>query len=272
MTPRHPTPRIAFFLALALLVPLAACGGGGGGLDALDAAPRFEGLVQAAYVPGTTRYEHGHGTALSRIAIADAPADADGSRWAMLHDGSRYRLYCMRLGDDQTLYQFGYDAGSQAYVFGYDSIARIGIHGTPPGADTSSFAMLHDGADYRLYMRDRADPWKVHQFAFNAASGAYEYGFRSITVIQTTGVPADADPDRWGMLHDGTTYRQYVAQAGSTTAVYQFGFDGRTYAYGHDSIARLTVEGMPSDRDASTFAMLHGEGRYRLVQLTIGVR
>lgn len=263
----HPA-RPVLPLALALLLTLAACGGGGGAGEDGAAAPRFEGLAQAAYVAGSARYEYGHGSALGEIAISGAPADADGSRWAMLHDGSRYRLYCMRLGDDATLYQFGYDGATQSYVFGYDSIAQLGITGTPPGADTSRIAMLHDGADYRLYMRDRADPWRLHQFAFNPASGSYEYGFRSIAAIQTSGVPADADPDRWAMLHDGTTYRQYVAQAGSATTVYQFGFDGRTYAYGHDSIARLSIDGMPSDSDASTFAMLHDGGRYRLYRLT----
>ena len=262
-------PRLALALAVALLVPLAGCGGGGGGGgEVLGARVAIVGLEQAAYEPGTTRYVHGYGGAIPTLAITGAPADADGSRWAMLHDGSSYRLYFMRLGDDTTLYQFGYNASARAYEYGYDSISRLGIAGAPPGADPSSIAMLHDGSDYRLYMRDRSDPRRLHQFAYNASSGDYEYGYRSISGIDTTGAPADADFSRWAMLHDGTTYRQYVAKSGSADTLYQFGFDGRTYAFGYSSIAQLTVEGMPSSSNTSTFAMQHGGGKYRFYNLS----
>lgn len=254
-------------LAAACLLVLAGCGGGGGDDgQVLGARPRFVSLEQAAF--DGSQYAWGAGGAVPTLAIVGAPDDADGSRWAMLHDGTRYRLYCMRLGDDGTLYQFGYNASTRSYEYGYDSIAQLGITGTPPGADTSSIAMLHDGADYRLYMRDRSNPLDLHQFAYNGATGDYEYGYRSIARITTSGLPADADLGRWAMLHDGTTYRQYVAQAGSSTTLYQCGFDGRTYAFGYGSIPEIRVVGMPADSDTASFAMQHGGGAYRFYHLT----
>jgi len=257
-------------LALALLLVLTGCGGGGGGgPDGAVLGARFQitGLDQAVY-DGGAEYVYGAGGAIATVAVSGAPADADASRWAMLHDGTRYRLYCMRLGDDVTLYQFGYNPATSTYEFGYDSISQLGITGAPPGADPSSIAMLHDGADYRLYMRNRSDPRDIHQFGYNASTGNYEYGYRSIDMISTTGAPADADLSRWAMLHDGSVYRQYVGKAGSDSTLYQFGFDGGSYAFGYRSISELQVVGMPASSDTSSFAMLHSGDRYRLYHLT----
>ncbi len=242
--PRNPLPRLAPLritsLALALLV-LAGCGGGGGGDDGevLGARATLVSLEQAAF--DGSRYGYGALGATEQITITGAPDDADASRWAMLHDGTTYRLYCMRLGDDTTLYQFGFNGSS--YEYGYSSIPQIDITGTPPGADTSSIAMLHDGTDYRLYMRDR-----------------------SIPRIGTTNLPADADLGRWAMLYDGSVYRQYVAQAGSATTLYQFGFDGRSYEFGYRAIPEIEVVNMPSA--GSPFAMVHSGDLYRFYHLS----
>ena len=47
---------------------------------------------QGAWVPLTTRYEYGY-RSIPNIPITGAPPDTNFSRWAMLHDGSAYRLY-----------------------------------------------------------------------------------------------------------------------------------------------------------------------------------
>ncbi|MDJ0976355.1 MAG: hypothetical protein QNJ98_17975 [Planctomycetota bacterium] len=258
----------AFGAILACIcLALAGCGGGGGGGDSssqtIGGTPEAS-LNQAAYEAGTTRYVYGRNS-IANIRIEGAPVDADFSRWAMLHDGSTYRFYCFQAGSDSTIYQFGFDG--RAYTFGHNSIAQIEITGTPAEANPASFAMLHDGRDYRLYMRGRSNPERIYQFAFNAATSAYEYGYRSIDVIDTTGMPADADYSRWAMLYDGAVYRQYVAKAGTTDEIYQAGFDGRSYAFGYRSISELSIQGMPANSNVFSFAMLHDGVDYRFYHL-----
>ena len=244
-------------LCCALLLFTGCEGGGGGGDHDTDPAPLS--LNQAGFQGGST-YAYGHNS-IPNVPISNAPADTDFSRWAMLHDGSTYRLYFFKRGS-MSIYQFGFDGST--YDFGHDSIREIAITGTPPDADPSSFKMLHDGRDYRLYMRG-FDESELHQFAFNGSG--YEYGFRSIDVIDTTGAPADVDFSRWAMLFDGSVYRQYVARLGSDDAIYQFGFDGRSYAYGHRSISNLSIVGMPANSDTSSFSMLHDGLDFRFYHL-----
>jgi len=256
----------AAVLGLSLFL-LAACGTGArsGAVGGVELTQQVSSLDQAAYQPGTNRYVYGLDS-FANIRIVDAPADVDSSRWAMLHDGSTNRLYFFRRGSNDTIYQFGFNPASTSYEYGYDSIAELGVVGGPPTRDPTSFAMLHDGVDYRLYMRDMSDPTLIHQWAFNRATGAYEYGYRSISTIRTTEAPPDADFSRWAMLHDGTTYRQYVAQKGNSDTLYQFGFDGREYRFGASSIPVLEVVDMPSDSDRGGFTVLHDGSAYRYYQ------
>ena len=267
---RSPHPR--FFLtslAAALVFLLAGCGGGGGEgggfVDPITAAPPSS-LDQAGYRPGTTEYQYGYAS-LPNIPIAGAPTDADFSRWAMLHDGATYHLFCFAEGADNTLYRFGFNDSTRTYEFGYGGPSVYGITDIPAAADPSSIGMLHDGRDYRLYMRGLSDRTQLFQFGLDPSTNEFRYGFRSISVIATTGLPADADLERWGMLHDGTTYRQYVGVTGAPDAMYQFGFDGRTYAYGYSSIPRLSIVDMPETSLRSSFALLHDGTTYRFYHL-----
>ena len=272
--PHDKTKQTHFLAALCCsFLLLAGCGGGGGGdLTNPGGQPGGPGLgesgdpapasVNQAGFNGST-YQFGYAS-LPNIKFEGAPDDTDFSRWAMLHDGNTYRLYFMR-ASGASLYQFGFNPSTATYEFGYDSIPEIGITGIPADADTSSFKMLHDGADYRLYMRG-TDQTKLYQFAFNGNS--YEFGFRSIDVISTAGAPADADWSRWAMLHDGTVYRQYLGKLGTEDQIYQFGFDGRNYAYGHRSIADLSITGMPESSETESFSMLHDGSTYRFYHLS----
>ena len=259
---------------VCLAVGLSACGGVsdsvadsvGGGSSGGGSTPPVPatGLNQAAWESGTTNYVYGHNS-IPNIPISGAPADADFTRWAMLHDGTTYRLYFFKQGSNDTLYQFGYNPATTTYEYGFNSIPTLQITGAPAEADPSSFAMLHDGSVYRLYMRGLSDPRKLYQFGWDGST--YAYGHMSIPVLDTTSAPVDADFSRWAMLHDGGVYRQYVAKAGSADTLYQFGWNGGTYEYGHMSIPQLSILGMPANSRFDSFAMLHDGGDYRFYHL-----
>ncbi|TNF38468.1 MAG: hypothetical protein EP315_01275 [Gammaproteobacteria bacterium] len=226
-------------------------------------------MHQAAYVYGTSRYEFGYNS-ITNISISGAPEDTDFNRWAMLHDGVDYRLYFFKQNSNDTLYQFAFNWSSLQYEFGFNSIAQLRITGAPADADSGSFAMLHDGSHYRLYMRGRANPNRLYQFAYNRSSNRYEYGYNSITIMDITGAPADTDWNRWAMLHDGSHYRLYFGKQGTQNQLYQFAYNAsaRDYQYGFDSINLLTLQGIPANTDTSDFAMLHDINDYRLYMLT----
>lgn len=266
------TRRTALVLAIALSLTLAGCGGGGGGGGedsnvGIGVGPTpASGLNQAGYQIGTTNYVYGLNS-IPNLSIEGAPADADFSRWAMLHDGRDYRLYCFQAGSSTTIYQFAYDASRGAYVYGFRSIDVITITGAPADASAASFAMVHDGTRYRLYLRSASDAAVIYQFGFNGRS--YEFGYDSIPSLRATGLPADADFSRWAMVHDGTTYRQYVGTRGTTDGMYQLGYDASrsAYVYGFRSISQLNIVGMPANSVTTSFAMLHDGADYRLYHL-----
>lgn len=227
-------------------------------------------LNQAVY-DGRSKYVYGYGglsVTLPNIKITGSPADADWTRWAMLHDNvsvAGYRLYCFKAGTNDTLYQFVFNALASEYQYGYSNAIKIlHITGTPPDADPSSFAMLYEGVGgYHLYMRSKSYRPKIYQFIFNGSTYAYADGVSWAKNINSTGAPADVDWDRWAMLGDttATTYREYAFKKGSKTIFYQFGYNGSTYKYHYDSLTPLTVEGMPDNSDTNSFAMLH-DGKY----------
>ncbi len=242
-------PKLLALLAL-LLLPIAGA-----------QAARSHSLYQFAYLPGTDVYQWGAMDAIPH-QVTGAPADADWSRWSMLHDHDAYRLYVYRKGSS-SLYQFAFDG--QAYAWGYHSIPEITIAGLPADADTSHFAMLWDGADYRFYVR-RAGVSSLYQAAWVAGTDRYQYAYHSIAEIPIAGFPTDTDWSGWSMLHDGTSYRLYAMRSDSRLVLYQGAFDAGSsrYVYGHDSIPRLTVVGTPQAASHKDFAMLFGEGVYRL--------
>lgn len=221
-------------------------------------------LNQAAYVSGTSRYEYGHNS-ISNIPLSGAPLDTDYSRWAMLHDGSSYRLYFFKQGTSDTLYQFAYNAATQTYQYGFNSIDQLTISGIPADADTASISMLHDGSTYRLYMKSLSNPATLYQFAYNTSTQQYIYGYNSIDVLFISMAPADADYSRWAMLHDGSNYRLYIGKAGSVDTMYQFAYNSASadYEYGYNSIGVLSVTGMPAGSIKTDFAMLHDGSNYR---------
>lgn len=256
---------------LTTLLSIAACApgedtpnnnsGNAGSTPAASITPAS--LNQAAYEGGVT-YRYGHNS-IPNIDFTNAPTDMDYSRWAMLHDGSTYRLYFFKAGSNNTLYQFGYNPSTQDYEYGYNSISQLTITGIPADADMSKFAMLHDGTTYRLYVRSATNVNVMYQFGYNTTSQNYEYGHNSIPSLNITLAPADVDHSKWAMLHDGSAYRLYLGKTGDDETMYQFAYNvsSSDYEYGYNSIDVLTIADMPADSIKTDFAMLHDGSAYR---------
>ncbi|UCB55982.1 MAG: hypothetical protein JSW45_05495 [Thiotrichales bacterium] len=263
-------------VTLVLGFGLAACSSSDGALPAdtgggsTTTPPAFTAgsLNQAAYVGGSATYRFGHNS-IPNLAIADAPADADYTRWAMLHDGSVYRLYLFKQGTNDTLYQFGFNRSSGRYEYGHRSIPELKLVNIPDDADTSRFAMLHDGSTYRLYFRAKSNIFTMYQFGYNPATQSYEFGRNSIPTLFITGAPLDVDTSRWAMLHDGSDYRLYLGKTGNEDAIYQFAYNvsSSDYEFGYRSIDQLTLADTPEGSFTDEFAMLHDGADYRFYYL-----
>lgn len=108
----------------------------------------------------------------------------------------------------------------------------------------------------------------LNQASWIPGTDTYQFGYNSIPNINITGAPADTDFNRSAMLHDGSVYRLYFFKQGSSDTLYQFGWNGRAYQYGHRSIPTLNITGRPVDANPEDFAMLHDGSTYRLYMLS----
>lgn len=224
-------------------------------------------LHQGAWVKNTDSYQYGH-RSIPNIQISGAPADTDWSRWAMLHDGQYYRLYAGKKGVKNSLYQFAFNRSTNKYQFGYQSIRELKITGAPSDARFYDFAMLHDGRDYRLYLKSKSKPNRLYQFAWKKGTNQYQYGHNSIKVLTMSGFPRDTNWSRWQMLHDGRHYRAYFGK-GKSNSFYQAAFNRQTnrYEYGYQSIPTLSMKGFPASNRVRT-AMLHDGQDFRFYSLS----
>ena len=110
----------------------------------------------------------------------------------------------------------------------------------------------------------------LNQGSWIPGTDNYEYGYNSIPNIPITGAPADADFSRFSMLYDGSAYRLYVFRRNSQGTLYQFSFDGSSYAYGHNSIPMLALTGAPVDADIGSFSMLYEGTHYHAYLRRLG--
>ncbi|MEV7006493.1 hypothetical protein [Streptosporangium sp. NPDC051022] len=97
----------------------------------------------------------------------------------------------------------------------------------------------------------------INQGAWAPGSDTCRYGYDSIPNIPITGAPSDTNFRRWSMLHDGSAYRLYAFRGSSRDTLYQFAWNGTSYAYGHDSIPVLTLTNAPADADSGSISLLH---------------
>lgn len=154
-------------------------------------------------------YAYGY-RSIPQLRLVGMPADADASSIRMLHSGSAYHAYLRRLGDPTTLYQFIWRPGTDEYAWDVPPfLSTLHVEGFPADTDWSRWNMLHDGTDYRIYAFAYGSIDRFFQGAWDAAASRYRYGFNSIPQLRATGYPADSDPGRTAMLHDGAAYRLY---------------------------------------------------------------
>jgi len=107
-------------------------------------------MYQFGYNSTSGNYEFGFNS-IATLFITLAPNDADLNRWAVLHDGSTYRLYTGKTGEIDTLYQFGFNAASNDYEWGFSSIPQLQVTNMPTDSVKTNFTMLHNGSNYRFY-------------------------------------------------------------------------------------------------------------------------
>lgn len=112
-----------------------------------------ETLYQFVWQPGTNKYEWNVNPWLPELPVTGFPDDVDWSRWQMLHDGSRYRIYAFRYGSNDQIYQGAWNSSVGAYQYGYRSIDVLDLVGFPSSSDVGRPAMLHDGSNYRFYFQ-----------------------------------------------------------------------------------------------------------------------
>ena len=225
-------------------------------------------LDQAVYDASTQAYQFGTST-LPNIKTANAPADTDWSRWAMLHNGTSFKLFAMKRNTTNTLYQFVYNGSTQKYE--WDSAATnssVMISGIPDDANTSSIAMLHaQGAD-RLYMLSKSGT-AIHQFKFDSTSNTFIYAFNgAIGKVDITGMPGNINWSRWAMTHDGAHYRVYAMENGSNTQLHQAAYNSASGNYEHGFNSNMpTITSIDAATERERFAILHDGSAYRLYML-----
>ena len=222
-------------------------------------------LHQFAYVGSTNAYRYGYRSA-PYVRITAGPTDCDLAKFAMLHDGTAYRLYTGKQGADHTMYQFAFNGSSYRHVTG--SRRELTLDGFPADVDTTNFSMTHDGSRYLIYRPRQGHPNTFYRGAW--ASGTSSYRYESTPASFTaTGFPADTDFSRFDTLHDGTHHRFYAFKQGSNTHIYQGALNPATNAfeYGRDSADQVLQSG-PANSNIRRSAMLHDGTDYRFYYQT----
>ncbi|MGX5203202.1 PKD domain-containing protein [Aliikangiella sp. IMCC44632] len=219
-------------------------------------------LNQAAAVTGTPNYEYGH-RSIPNMEVTGVPADADWSRWAMYGAGSNQTfLFMMAEDSNNRVYQFGYNPQTQKYEWGHNSAGELNITNVPSDVDGGIAATyVEESGVLYIFMKKESEPTTMYYFVYEPNSG--DISFRGELYI--TGVPADADWDRWAMLHDGSFYRLYVSKANSNSILYQSAYNPSSgnWEYGYRSYPEIYILGMPTNSDTRSFKMLHDSVDYR---------
>jgi hypothetical protein len=170
-----------------------------------------------------------------------------------------------------SLYQFIYTGGSN-YVWNTPPwLPQLQVTGAPADTNARRFAMLHDGAHYRLYAFRGSTSNTLYQFAWNGSS--YQYGFLPHPILKITKIPKDADMNSFATLFDGTHYRLYVRRLGHPKILYEAALlpSMDTFEFGASSHPFIPVTGFPADTDYYRWNMLYdGGSNYRLYFMKLG--
>ncbi|MGD1701186.1 hypothetical protein [Dapis sp. BLCC M229] len=93
----------------------------------------------------------------------------------------------------------------------------------------------------------------INQALYVPNSTTYKFLSDAGADLSVVDAPSDANWRRWSMLHDGSDYRMYCFKGTTSDTLYQFGWDGSSYKYGHNSYRVLTISGIPDDADTSGY-------------------
>ncbi|MGB0524447.1 MAG: hypothetical protein ACPGJS_15860 [Flammeovirgaceae bacterium] len=192
------------------------------------------------------------------IDVVGSPSDSDWNRWAMLHSSKTnegdelYRLYCFQHGTNDTLYQFGYNEKADQYEFGYKSDKVLKIKGVSPQLDTATFAMLHDGENYRLYFLDFLNPHRLHQFVYDGFQYVIE---ASNPIMDLVGLSPSVDTRRMAMASDnGISYELYLFEQGKKGHLLHAMYEEQHNTY--DVTDRIPLGVDLNEADITSFSLL----------------
>ncbi len=194
------------------------------------------------------------------LPILNIPKDADWSAWAMLSDENDFRLYCLKSGTNDTLYQFGFNGTS--YELGYNGMPEIKIVGMPETAAIHTLSMLHDGETYRLYYQDNIDPSKLYQFAFDGT--VYSY----LNTINVSGLSEVIQGLPTAMLYSDSSYHFYALDQ-ANNELYQAIYNPQSNEYSR--VNNISIEHIPNYSNRESCAMSYGENTYWLYFLESNV-
>ena len=156
-------------------------------------------------------YEYGYNS-IPIITLTNIPSDANMSSFAMLWDGSAYRLYVQKQGStvgNLQLYQASYVPGTTNYQFGYNSIPVLNVVNFPANTDLKRWSMLYDGYAYRIYFMEIGNNTQLYQGAFIPGTSTYQYAYNSIPVLNLVNTPANSDTSHFAMLYGQNLYHSY---------------------------------------------------------------
>jgi len=250
-------------VGLLLAAVLGGCGGGGIFGDVLGGGEEPLFLREAVYDSASGEYRY-----VREYLVAQGPDDTDYTRWAIAYGGYEAHLLFLRKSETPQVYLFLIqDDGTFAYV--PTGQGPLQVVNAPADADFSTISAVYDQNHLRLYAKSRANPFLLHQFRYDAGTHSFLYGAGGLPQIPITGLPGDADVDRWAMHADTSDYRVLVFRSGSDSELYQCGFDASTtsYAYGYHSRDVVSLVGMPAGTITTKGDSLHTRSGWRFYML-----
>ena len=193
------------------------------------------------------------------FGLSPGPADIDWSTFGLLHDGGLQRLYFLS-ADGDSVYQFGFNGGSDTFEFGFESIDNLPLVGTPGDADASSFGMAYAGG-YALYMLSD-DRRTAYGFGYDGGLDVYSHGFDVPGSTSIEGAPDGVDWNGWAIAGSGSSTTLYAFASEDHDALVQFERSGNAFAL-VDAQLNLDLAGLEGS-PSTDFAVVRDGASTRL--------
>lgn len=107
----------------------------------------------------------------------------------------------------------------------------------------------------------------LHEAVSSSTGANYQYGSQTqAPTIALDKAPADTDFERWATLQNGASKFVYFFKKNTNNIIYEFVYNSSTgkYEWGLNGTNQITISGMPSDADSTSFAMLYSGSFYHL--------